>query len=89
MRKLLAILAIGALLALAGCAEDTQPNETDSSATTNGTVVYEDVPVSDDVTRFIDKEAGTVCYVYSGGGGYDGQGGLSCMPIEDTELSEQ
>jgi hypothetical protein len=34
------------------------------------------------VWRFIDKEAGTVCWIYAN---YN-KGGISCLPIKDTYL---
>lgn len=36
------------------------------------------------VQRFIDKEAGVVCYLYSS----IQKGGISCLPLSDTLLGE-
>lgn len=36
------------------------------------------------VNRFVDNEAGVVCWIYSGGN----QGGISCLPINETLLSQ-
>lgn len=38
------------------------------------------------VTRFVDKEAGVVCWkYYLGGAG----GGISCLPLKDTKLGDK
>lgn len=37
------------------------------------------------VARHIDSEAGVVCWAYNWGGKV---GGISCLPIKDTELSQ-
>lgn len=35
------------------------------------------------IERYVDEEAGVVCWLYAG---Y--QGGLSCLPIDQTDLKE-
>lgn len=42
-------------------------------------------PVAPEVTRFEDKEAGVVCWVYNG---YN-KGGISCLPIAQTTLGRE
>ena len=36
------------------------------------------------ISRYVDEEAGVVCWVY----GVTSGGGLSCLPIADTRLDE-
>lgn len=79
-RKTIALIALVALAGLAGClgggAEDVETPEED--------VEYESVEVHTDTTRFIDREAGVVCYKY-GSPSYD-EAGISCLPIDQTDL---
>jgi hypothetical protein len=88
-RKLWILIGVVVLVSLAGCLSAENPSaEADTTeTTTEGSVVYEDVPSDGDVIRFIDEEAGTICYIYSKTGGYNGEAGISCMPIEDTDLT--
>lgn len=37
------------------------------------------------IDRFIDSEAGVVCWMFTLGGGV-GQGGMSCLPLDQTQL---
>lgn len=79
-RRVLAVIAVVLLAGLAGCvgggAEDVERPEED--------VEYESVEVHTDTTRFIDREAGVVCYKY-GSPSYD-EAGISCLPIDQTDL---
>ena len=45
----------------------------------------ERIAVGSDITRFIDEEAGVVCWIYTG---YN-KGGISCLPIKDTALGDR
>ena len=68
MKKILIILL---MFVLVGCAPAEKPME--GTIRTNG---------SFGVSRYFDKEAGVVCWIY-----YDYKaGGISCLPIEDTLL---
>lgn len=69
-------LLIIALLALAGCGQPQPPQVVEAR---------ERARIESDITRHIDEEAGVVCWVYS----YGYQGGISCLPIEDTRLVER
>ena len=80
------MVATGSIAGCLGGGQEQKQDNSDSSS--EGVVVYKDVPDSGDVVRFVDREAGTVCYYFSKDGGYDGQGGLSCVPIEDTNFSD-
>ena len=91
-RTTLAVIAVVLLAGLAGCigGGDSGPEPSENTdASTQGEIVYENPPEGDGVIRFVDSEAGVVCYVFARGDGYDGQGGLSCVPIEDTNFAEE
>lgn len=87
-KKLLAVVAVVLLAGLAGCTGGGDAPEPDrnTDATGDGTIVYEGVDTSNEVTRFVDREAGVVCYYFAYPDGYAGQGGLSCVPLNETEL---
>lgn len=75
-RALLAGAASAGAVALAGCsASDTQPEPTE----------VEGVPA--DVERFVDRDAGVVCWTFNDHDAYAGAGGLSCLPLEETDLA--
>lgn len=46
------------------------------------------ISISNKVDRFIDEEAGVVCWVYYQSSIEKAGGGLSCMPISETNLKE-
>ncbi|UBF19628.1 hypothetical protein HRTV-10_gp44 [Halorubrum tailed virus 10] len=82
-RKILLALAVVSTIALAGCVAE-QPEESPIKAdASDATEVYEDNQKS--VDRFIDREAGVVCYASVA---YDG-GGLSCVPISETNFGNR
>lgn len=86
-RKHLILLAVIGLAALAGCLQDDgTPPEQNTEASTNGVVVHESLETGEGVVRFVDEEAGVVCYGFAQNTGYDGQGGLSCLPLNETSL---
>lgn len=89
-RTTIAVIAVVLLAGLAGCTgsgpSDADPSAQDTESTNAGTIVYENPPEGEGVIRFVDREAGVVCYVFARGDGYDGQGGLSCVPLNDTAL---
>jgi hypothetical protein len=67
MKKILIILLV---LVLTSCTPKNKPAETTPVNTGYG------------VSRYFDKEAGVVCWIY-----YDYKaGGISCLPIGDTLL---
>lgn len=74
IRKLVLI----ALVLLAGCLGGGTPSDE---------AQREDV--SDHVERFVDNDAGVVCWIYSDGSvAPEGQaGGISCIPLEQTDLA--
>ena len=41
------------------------------------------------IHRYYDAEAGVVCWWFAYDGGYNGEGGLSCLPISDTNLTPE
>lgn len=73
----LAVIALVLLAGLSGCLaggdQGSAQGEAEQSAQGN---------VDDEVDRFVDEEAGVVCYKYHG---FE-KGGLSCVPIEETNL---
>lgn len=77
MKRILCILACIALLV--GCAPTTDPLPAYSGDLSWETLDY---TYANMVYRFIDAEAGVVCYYVDGG--YDG--GLSCLPCSQTNL---
>jgi hypothetical protein len=86
-RIAIALIGVALLAGLAGCAGEPHPTTDKSpSVTGDGTVVYENG--DEDVVRFVDREAGTVCYYFSSVDVDAGQGGLSCVPIDQTALGD-
>ncbi|AGM11553.1 hypothetical protein M199_gp113 [Halogranum tailed virus 1] len=88
MRKVFAICLVAGMLLLAGCTGGgSTPEPSDSSdVTDSGSIVYDGVQTSNDVVRFVDHEAGVVCYYFAHPDGYAGQGGISCVPLNQTNL---
>jgi len=79
-RKTIALIAVVLLAGLAGCVggdETTDSGPKDEKVQDDGRF--------DDVDRFIDREAGVVCYKFTG---FE-KGGLSCVPIEQTNFAEE
>lgn len=90
-RLVLAFLAVALLTAMTGCigAPQADPSNNSDATAGDGEIVYDkEVPHDEGVVRFVDGEAGVVCYAFSQHGGYDGQGGLSCVPLSETNLTE-
>lgn len=80
-RKLL-MVAVVLLAALSGCTGDGAEESDSSTVETT-----ESIP--DDVTRFVDEEAGVVCYQFHAApGSRASSGGIACVPITETKLSE-
>lgn len=80
-RTTIAVIAVVLLAGLAGCVGGSGEQTPDSGPSD------EDVQEGgsfEDVDRFIDREAGVVCYKFSG---FE-KGGLSCVPIEQTNFAE-
>lgn len=70
-KKVLLFVLVALLVGLTGCiSEGMNGNE------------YQNEPktVHDNVIRFVDEEAGVVCYLYRG----PQQGGLSCIPFSEV-----
>jgi hypothetical protein len=78
MRRILLVVLLGWLLV--GCA----PSEAPSDSSPNVHYVTNYNLGGFNVTRFVDAEAGVVCWVFSPGQG--GGGGISCLPIDQTKL---
>jgi hypothetical protein len=65
---------------LVSCAlQPTMPEPTPES-----NLVYRDAFYDMNVLRFVDREAGVVCWVIRG----SQKGGISCLPLEQTRLEE-
>lgn len=73
MKKItLIIVVLVMLLSLAGCVESYPQTSGVTQATTNR------VNLGNGISRFVDNEAGVVCWLASYG--------ISCLPIADTLL---
>jgi len=81
-KKALLLIAVALLAALAGCSADGGESEVENS---DEDVEYESVEVHTDTNRFVDEEAGVVCYKY-GEPRWD-EAGISCIPINQTDLN--
>ena len=55
-----------------------------TSCVPEGVTVEQPDIIKSNVTRFIDEEAGVVCWEYDG---YR-SGGISCLPIDETKLGQ-
>lgn len=95
-RRSLAVIALAILAGLAGCVggdSGPEPSE-NTNASTQGEIILSEsghyTSGDSTVTRFVDREAGVVCYKYDDkmGGEYGHAGGLSCLPIEQTDLDQ-
>lgn len=69
MRKLILLIAVAALIGLAGCSGA----DTTASAQEDSTIHK----------KWADSQAGVVCYIYEHSG-YAG-GSIECLPMDDTE----
>jgi hypothetical protein len=74
MDKRLIVVMVVLFLVLAACAGNTVDNDARE--------VYSGAAVYNGVGRFVDDEAGVVCWVYDR---YK-SGGISCLPLRDTLL---
>ena len=98
-RRVLALIALVALAGLAGClsgGEESPEQETQSPEPAEEADVFGEVIQSNDggeVHRFVDEEAGTVCYIFDEegaiGSGAGWQSGMTCVPIEQTNFAEE
>lgn len=70
---------------LAGCTGETMSEDEANEVLDDATVIGE-LRNGFDVVRAIDRDAGIVLYM--AGIGYDSGGGLTSVPIEDTDLGE-
>lgn len=90
-RTTIAIVAVVLLAGLAGCTGSSgeEPTSTPAPAETGEETTLEG---QEDVTRFVDAEAGVVCYKFDAEGasasGAGWNSGISCVPLNQTELSE-
>lgn len=94
-RITLAVFALVLLAGLAGCLSggDTGSSQATDTSVETETEVFGEIIKSNDggeVHRFVDREAGTVCYIFDEegaiGSGAGWQSGISCVPIEHTTL---
>ncbi len=67
---------VAVLMLLAACAS---PRESDQETSEEITWI---VPGLSSIGRYVDEEAGVVCWIYNG---YE-KGGIDCLPIADTRL---
>ena len=96
-RKTLALVALVALAGLAGClgGGEESPEQQTETPTEDGEVFGEVIESNDggEVHRFVDEEAGTVCYIFDEegamGSGAGWQSGMTCVPIEQTNFAEE
>jgi len=97
MKRTLALIVVVVLAGLAGCSGVNTDGTADATATPtpepqepqNVTQIAEsDDAFVDDygIHRFVDDEAGVVCYTYKDGEGAGQGSGLSCMPLNQTDL---
>ncbi|AAL54983.1 hypothetical protein HfxHF1_420 [Halophage HF1] len=82
-KRILLTLAVVSTIALAGCTAEQPAESPVKSNASDATEVYEDNQKS--VDRFIDREAGVVCYASVA---YEG-GGFSCVPMNDTNFGNR
>ena len=56
-----------------------------------GVIYAEKLPVEGvstyGVFRMVDPDARVVCWIYVDGASYQGQGGMSCLPLSETALT--
>ena len=97
-RKTLALIVVVLLAGLAGClsgGEESPEQETQTPEPEESEVFGEVIQSNDDgeVHRFVDEEAGTVCYIFDKegaiGSGAGWQSGMTCVPIEQTNFAEE
>jgi len=85
-RKTIALIAVVLLAGLAGCSTeggDSTGQEVETPASSEGEVVAgEDNYKDGTFRRYVDEEAGVVCYEKSMPSGT----GIDCMPLEQTGL---
>jgi len=85
-RKTLALIVVVLLAGLAGCsteAGDSTEQEAETAASLDGEVVAGGDNYNDGtLRRYVDEEAGVVCYEKSMPSGT----GIDCMPLEQTGL---
>lgn len=86
-KKSLLLVAVVLLAGLAGCGTTEDSTQSNSVGNNSMTQVTGEVP-SDGTHRFIDEEAGTVCYIHNDDLGSGGAGGMSCLPLNETSLTE-
>lgn len=72
------ILALSLLILLVGCTSTPEKLETD-------TTIFN--LHRGDVERFVDDEAGVICYVWATWG--SSRGSMDCIPVSDTRLDFQ
>mgnify|MGYP006306217705 CR=1 FL=1 len=91
-KKILLALAVAMLAVTSGCVASQEETGEDPKEVEEPAPPADKVEVNEKVERFTDDEAGVVCYVIDEegamGSGAGWQSGVSCIPIEETSLSE-
>ena len=76
---LIVAMIVGVVVLVVWVTIDSRDNRADKVAAREATSTTRTHP---DVERFIDRDAGVVCWVYRG---YK-KGGIHCLPLEQTRL---
>ena len=84
--KIVILLVLAGLVSsLSACIMNLPEGGEESIAPTGGVSIHVG---SVNVVRFVDEEAGVVCWMFSCHIGYAGSGGITCLPVDETTLGE-
>ena len=78
------ILLVLLVFILVGCAPVAYEDRSPVPMTEPYTIVEDGM-----IHRYYDAEADVVCWWFAFDGGYNGEGGLSCLPRSQTNLSAE
>jgi hypothetical protein len=82
-RKLLCVIAaLFLVLVLSGCGGESSETHTETTLIETRTFSLH----WGDVERFIDEEAGVICWIYTSS--TSTRGSIDCMPIQDTRIGD-